>query len=160
MKVSSSNGLQQEIRQTVPFRSRKHEGYLALLRTVDLMRREQSRVIDPLGLTAQQYNVLRILRGAGEQGLPTLGISGRMLEQTPGITRLLDKLEAKKLVRRERQTQDRRQVYCWLTAVGKKLLANLDPLVDECVERSLIALDENELGQFITTLDKIRESLR
>ncbi len=125
-----------------------------------MMRRERSKVIDPLGLTAQQYNVLRILRGAGEQGLPTLGISERMMEHTPGITRLLDKLEAKKLVRRERQTEDRRQVYCWLTAAGKKVLANVDPLVDECVERSLMALDENELGQFITTLDRIREWLR
>lgn len=125
-----------------------------------MMRREQSKVVDPLGLTAQQYNVLRILRGAGEQGLPTLGISERMVEHTPGITRLLDKLEAKKLVRRERQTEDRRQVYCWLTAAGKKVLAKLEPLVDECVERILMALDENELGQFITTLDRIRESLR
>lgn len=160
MKTPSSIRLQDEIRQTRPFRSRQHEGVIALLRTVDVLRRENSNLIEPFGLTVQQYNVLRILRGADEQGLPTLDIADRMVEQTPGITRLLDKLELKKLVRRQRQKLDRRQVYCWITATAKKLLSKLDPLVDENVNRSLAALNEAELDQFVEMLCRVRQSLR
>ena len=160
MKIPLSISLQEEIRQTKPFRSKQHEGVIALFRTADLLRRENSNLIEPFGLTAQQYNVLRILRGAGEQGLPTLEIADRMVEQTPGITRLLDKLETKKLVRRERQELDRRQVFCWITVAGTKLLAKLDPLVDENVNRSLSALKEKDLDQFVEMLARVRESLR
>jgi len=70
--------------------------------------------------------VLRILRGAGQQGTPTLEIADRMIQKNPGITRLLDKLEAKHLVRRKRCPEDRRQVLCWITEAGLRLLADLD----------------------------------
>ncbi|HSN86827.1 MAG TPA: MarR family transcriptional regulator, partial [Thermoanaerobaculia bacterium] len=88
------------------------------MRTTDLVRRAIARLLEPYDMTPQQYNVLRILRGAGEEGIPTLEISDRMIEQAPGITRLLDRLEAKKLVRRQRCPEDRRQVLCWLTPEG------------------------------------------
>src|ERR1700694_935671 len=107
--------VQEEIRQTRPFSSPSEEGVVALARTADLMRRSLTRVIEPHGITLQQYNVLRILRGAGEEGLPTLVIGERMIEQTPGVTRLLDRLEAKGLVARCRGESDRRQVFCRLT---------------------------------------------
>src|SRR5215208_2200660 len=102
--------LQQEIRQSRPFRSRQQEAVLALLRTSDVVRRFLARIVEPHGITLQQYNVLRILRGAGEEGIPTLAIGERMIEQAPGITRLLDRLESKGLVRRSRCPEDRRQV--------------------------------------------------
>src|SRR3954466_7364516 len=95
----------QEIKQTRPFRTQREEASVALLRTADLLRRMIGTVVEPRGITAQQYNVLRILRGAGDDGLPTLDIAERMIEQTPGITRLMDRLEAKKLVVRKRCTK-------------------------------------------------------
>ena len=82
---------------------------VALMRTADLARRTITGVIEPHGLTPQQFNVLRILRGAGAEGLPTLEVANRMIEQTPGITRLLDGLEAKELIKRQRCPKDRRQ---------------------------------------------------
>jgi DNA-binding MarR family transcriptional regulator len=94
--------LQDELKQNKPFPSAAHEGGLGLMRTADVLRRRGAAVVEPRGITLQQYNVLRILRGAGEEGLPTLEVAARMVEQTPGITRLLDRLEVKGLVRRQR----------------------------------------------------------
>ena len=98
--------IQDEIQQRQPFRSRGQEGLLSLLRTADQLKRHVASVVEPCGLTLQQFNVLRILRGAGGRGLPTLDIAERMIEQAPGITRLLDRLERKALVRRERCPRD------------------------------------------------------
>src|SRR5215510_3147270 len=99
------SAIQAEIRQGKPFHSRTQEGLIALMRTVDLLRRAVTEVVEPHGLTLQQYNVLRILRGA-QADLPTLEIAERMIEQAPGITRLLDRLEAKGLVARARCAED------------------------------------------------------
>ncbi|MFP5247340.1 MAG: MarR family winged helix-turn-helix transcriptional regulator, partial [Thermoanaerobaculia bacterium] len=115
--------LRDELKQTRPFVTRTQEAALALLRTADLVRRSIGAVVEPEGITMQQYNVLRILRGAGEKGLPTLEIAERMVEQTPGITRLIDRLETKQLVGRERCPTDRRQVFCRITKEGLALLA-------------------------------------
>ncbi|HZJ72423.1 MAG TPA: MarR family transcriptional regulator, partial [Planctomycetota bacterium] len=103
-----SGVLQREIRQTRPFPSVEAEAVVGLMRTADVVKRGLARVVEPRGLTLQQYNVLRILRGAGPEGLPTLEIAGRMIEQAPGVTRLLDRLEAKNLVQRARCPRDRR----------------------------------------------------
>ena len=104
-----------------------------------------------------QYNVLRILRGAGDAGLPTFSIRDRMIEDAAGITRLIDKLEDAGHVRRVRGTsRDRRQVYCRLTASGADLLRELDPLVLLAVEASLVMLAESELERLIGLLDRIR----
>jgi DNA-binding MarR family transcriptional regulator len=101
-----------------------------LLRTVDDVRRFLTRVVEPQGVTLQQFNVLRILRGAERAtppiGLPTLEIAERMVERAPGITRLLDRLETKGLVARQRCPEDRRQVLCRITPAGLTLLARLD----------------------------------
>ncbi|HEV8579625.1 MAG TPA: MarR family transcriptional regulator [Thermoanaerobaculia bacterium] len=148
--------LQREIRQGKPFRSQSQEVVVALLRTADLVRRIVGRVLEPYGITPQQYNVLRILRGAGEQGLPTLEIGERMIEQTPGITRLLDRLEAKKLVRRERCREDRRQVLCWLTAAGLGLVERLDEPIDSADAEAVAMLGTEEQEKLLRLLDAIR----
>src|SRR5829696_3408168 len=114
--------IQQEIKQNRPFTSRTQEAVVALMRTTDLVRRAIGAIVEPHGITLQQYNVLRILRGSGEQGLPTLEIADRMIEQTPGITRLIDRLETKRLALRERCKNDRRRVYCRITRDGLALL--------------------------------------
>src|SRR5438445_6730714 len=118
--------LEQEIKQKRPFPSQRQRAVVGLLRTADVVGRFVDAVIEHQGVTGQQYNVLRILRGAGERGLPTLEIAERMIEQTPGITRLIDRLEAKKLVLRERCAADRRQVFCRITPAGLDLLTRLD----------------------------------
>src|SRR5436309_3752966 len=112
------------------FRSREQEATLGLLRTADAMKRSLAQVIEPHGITAQQYNVLRILRGAGPTGLPTLTIGERMIEQTPGVTRLVDRLEKKGLVERKPCPKDRRRVFCQITAKGLDLLSSLDEPVN------------------------------
>jgi DNA-binding MarR family transcriptional regulator len=154
---AKTSPLQREIRQRKPFPSRGQEGVVALLRTADLVRRRLSEVVDPRGITLQQYNVLRILRGAAGDGLPTLEIADRMIERAPGITRLLDRLEAKRLVRRERCARDRRQVLCWITPRGRALLARLDAPVDRADREALSALAPRELVRLIALLDRVRK---
>jgi DNA-binding MarR family transcriptional regulator len=116
--------------------------------------------IEPAGVTLQQYNVLRILRGAGPEGLPTLEIAERMIEQAPGITRLLDRLEAKDLVHRERCPDDRRQVTCRINEDGLALLARLDKVVNSADELLLPRLTPAEQRQLVRLLDRIRAGAR
>ena len=156
---SGTSQLQREIKQTKPFRSTAQEATLALLKTADVVRRRGALMVEPEGITSQQYNVLRILRGAGAEGLPTLEISSRMIEQAPGITRLLDRLEAKKLVHRERCPEDRRQVTCRITPGGLTLLTRLDKVIESADEMILGAMSLTEQRQLIRLLAAIREHL-
>jgi DNA-binding MarR family transcriptional regulator len=112
--------------------------------------------IEPHGITLQQFNVLRILRGAGDAGLPTLEVAERMIEQTPGVTRLLDRLEAKELVRRQRCPKDRRQHLCWISTTGLQLLEKIDALTARAPEESLKGLRQKDRVTFIRLLDAIR----
>ena len=148
--------IQDEIKQTRPFASKGQEAAVALLRTADMVRRAVGGIVEPHAITVQQYNVLRILRGAGEKGLPTLEIAERMIEQTPGITRLIDRLEAKGLVSRERCLTDRRQVFCRITAKGLDLLQRLDGPVQQADDQVLSSLTEKELTQLVGLLDRAR----
>ena len=152
----SGSPLQREIRQRKPFRSSAHEALVGLLRTTDRVRRTLAGVVEPRGLTLQQYNVLRILRGERPAGLPTLEIAARMVEHAPGITRLLDRLEAKTLVRRQRRDDDRRQVMCRITPAGLRLLAGLDSGLQRADESTLGMLSRRDLRRLIALLDRIR----
>jgi DNA-binding MarR family transcriptional regulator len=160
MTVKSAS-LREELQQAKPFESPAHEAILALNRTTDVLRQKIAEVVEPHGISPQQYNVLRILRGAGKAGMPTLDIADRMVEKTPGITRLLDRLESKHLVRRRRRCpEDRRQVLCWITEAGLKLLAELDEPVAEMGPRLLRPLNGSEIGALIEMLARIRGELR
>jgi len=145
-----------ELRQTKPFPSAAAEATVALLKTADIVRRRVSEVIEPHGITLQQYNVLRILRGAGEGGLPTLEIAQRLIEQTPGVTRLLDRLEAKGLVRRERSPSDRRQVLCTATGEGLALLARLDAAVRRADRSAVGPLPAADVARLLEILAAVR----
>ena len=155
----SDSLLLKEIRQTKPFRSPSQEAAVGLMRTADLIQRHYSRRVEPHGITIQQYNVLRILRGAGETGLPTLDIGERMIEQTPGITRLLDRLETKKMVRRQRSSRDRRQVFCWIMPVGLKVLAEIDEPIDQAGVDAFRDLHDDEVRSLILKLERLRQTL-
>ena len=148
--------IRDEIRQTKPFASAAEEAVVTLLGTADRVRTALSRVVETHGITLQQYNVLRILRGAGDEGLPTLDIAARMIEHSPGITRLLDRLEARKLVRRVRCPQDRRQVLCHATQTARRLLAGLDAPVADAGRRALAPLDPSRTAVLVRLLDAVR----
>ena len=151
-----SSTLQRELRQTRPFRTAAQEAVLALVRTTDLVRRAAARVVEPHGITLQQYNVLRILHGAGDAGLPTLEVAERMVEQTPGVTRLLDRLEAKGCIRRERCRQDRRQHLCWITPEGTRLLDRLGASMLAAHDESMRRLSGAGRRRLIALLARIR----
>jgi DNA-binding MarR family transcriptional regulator len=140
------------------FRSREQQATLGLLRTADAMKRSLAQVIEPHGITPQQYNVLRILRGAGPDGLPTLSIGERMIEQTPGVTRLVDRLERKGLVARTPCPKDRRRVFCRITEKGLDLLKELDDPVNRWDAQAVAVLPPSELDSLITLLDRVRAS--
>lgn len=151
-----SSAIQTEIGQQRPFRSARQEATVALLRTASVVRRALERVIEPSGLSLAQYNALRIVRGAGAGGIATLAIRERMLEDGTTITRLLDKLETAGLVRRERALPDRRQVICHATDDGKRLLDEVDPLVDASDAAAVATLAEEEVEHLVRLLDAVR----
>ena len=129
------------------------------MRTADLLRRQMTALVEPFGITVQQFNVLRILRGGGPDGLPTLEVGSRMVEETPGITRLLDRLEAKGFVRRQRCPKDRRQHLCWITPQGLDLLASLDGPVVKHSDEVLKGLRRAEQAVLVRLLDRVRAAL-
>ncbi len=159
-KVSPVVSIRDEIKQSRPFPTRSAEAVVALMRTADMVRRSVASVVEPAGVTPQQYNVLRILRGAGESGLPTLEIAERMIEETPGITRLLDRLESKRLVTRARCDKDRRRVWCRITPQGLELLGQLDAPLRKADEAALQSLGNHDLERLIELLDKARNVYR
>jgi DNA-binding MarR family transcriptional regulator len=158
---SSSRGtgtLQAEMGQLRPFKSLNQEATVALLRTASVVTRAFARLVEPSGLSWAQYNALRIIRGVGRAGIPTLAIRERMIDEGTTITRLLDKLEAAGLIRRERSEPDRRQVVCYATDEGRRLLNQVDPKVDALDEDAVGFLSSARLEAFVRALDEIRRA--
>jgi DNA-binding MarR family transcriptional regulator len=155
--IKTATRLQAEMRQGRPFKSMNQEATVALLRTASVVTRAFARIVEPAGLSFAQYNALRIIRGAGSGGIPTLAIRERMVNQGTTITRLLDKLEAAGLITRERSFPDRRQVICYATDGGKELLDHLDPQVDALDEKVVGFLPPGRLKEFIRVLDEVRK---
>ena len=150
----------EEIRQTKPFADAAEEAVVTLVATANRVRDALSGPVDARGLTLQQYNVLRILRGAGASGLPTLDIASRMIEKSPGITRLLDRLEARRLVRRVRCPDDRRQVLCYATAEAQRVLDELDAPMKQSARELVAPLGTARTLALIELLDLIRRTAR
>ena len=105
--------------------------FVAILKTADTLAGQAEQLMKASGLTGAQYNVLRILRGAGPEGLPCNGISERMISRDPDMTRMLDRMESRQWITRERQTEDRRVVKARITDEGLKLLKKMDAPVRE-----------------------------
>ncbi|MDB4905374.1 MAG: MarR family transcriptional regulator [Gemmatimonadetes bacterium] len=148
--------IQSELKQTVPFHSLGAAATVGLLRTASLVDRRLSAVAEQEGITRQQYNVLRILRGAGVTGLATLAIRDRMIDESPGVTRLVDRLERAALVKRSRGSSDRRQVHCVITPKGLTLLARLDATINEMDDVIVGMLSDAEKKLLISLLDRVR----
>ena len=141
-------------KQQIGRRELAHQGIVGVFKLREDMYRGIMALLKPYGLTEPQYNVLRILRGAGANGLPTLEIGNRMITRIPDITRLLDRLEAEGLVARERSTEDRRIVTAKITPKGTKLLSKLDEPIDECHLEYSSSLNNKELSEFVELTKK------
>jgi len=134
----------------------EQEAYLSLLRAADAMARGAEGVIKPFGLSGTQYNILRILRGAGPGGLCCHEAAERMLTHDPDITRLLDRLEGRGLIVRARASSDRRVITAQITPEGLRILAKLDKPMEECHQRQFGHLGRRRLAQLIDLLNSAR----
>jgi len=152
-----SRGLQAELKQKIPFSSREAEAYLSLLRTTDALQTQVEARLKEFGLTGTQYNALRILRGAGSEGLPCREIGERMITRDPDVTRLLDRLEDRGFVQRTRAKHDRRVIYGKITAAGLKLLRDMDGPLEKFGREMLGHVGQEKLKQLIELLELVRE---
>ncbi|MEO7521086.1 MAG: MarR family transcriptional regulator [Gemmatimonas sp.] len=152
--------LQQEIKQTSPFRSPEAETFLNIVRTSAALVRGLAQVLRPYDITQPQYNALRILRGAGADGLLRGEVGERMVTHEPDVTRLLDRMEARGLVHRERGVGDRRLVHVRITVDGLTLLAALDEPVHAMHCTQLGHLGSSDLASLNGLLERARASSR
>jgi DNA-binding MarR family transcriptional regulator len=150
--------LQQELKKRRPFESSEQEAALNLLRTNDQLQIRFARLFREFGLTPAQYNILRILRGAGEP-LPILEIASRTVTVVPGITGLIDRLEQADFVQRQRCEQDRRVIYVALTDKGRQVLSALEDPVIRLHETLMGHLTKSELKELSRLLERVREGL-
>jgi DNA-binding MarR family transcriptional regulator len=148
--------LQRELKQTKPFKNLKHEANLSIQRTAAVLQHQLEGAMKPFGVTATQYNVLRILRGSEPDGLCRNEIRDRLVRQVPDVTRLLDRLEDVRLISRERGEQDRRFVTTRITRSGLKLLEQLEDRIDAVHDEQLGHLDDAQLSTLITLLAAVR----
>lgn len=144
--------LRDEIKQRKPFRSIYEEAALNIVRTAALLGADFEQVFKPYGITATQYNVLRILRGADEKGLCRNDVRDRLLNRTPDATRLLDRMERAGLISRSREQEDRRLVATRLTGKGRQLVDELDPVVAREHKSLLGHMTEKQLSNLSTLL--------
>lgn len=148
--------LREELKQTRPFRSTEQEAYLSILRTAARLGDDFDQMLRPHGITRAQYNVLRILRGAGE-ALCRNDVRDRMISRMPDMTRLLDRMEAAGLVSRERSAEDRRMVRTAITERGLRLLEDLEGDVAAEHRRRLGHLNEDQLRSLVELLALVRD---
>ena len=149
--------LRDEIRQNKPFVSLHQEAYLNLARTAAVLSHSFNEAIKPYGITATQYNVLRILRGAGSAGLCRNDVRDRLVAQVPDVTRLLDRMEDAGLIERQRETTDRRLVTTRITPEGLRVLDALDARIVEVHRAQFGHLSKQQLTTFIELLSLARE---
>lgn len=152
----AANRIKAELKTAKPLASAEQEAVLNILRTGDRFQNRLGRLFRPLGITPSQYNVLRILRGAGEP-MPSLEIGSRMIQVVPAMTGLIDRLQKLGLVTRKRCTEDRRVVRVGLTRKGRALLAELDEPLKALEKRLLGHLTRRELATLVRLLEKARQ---
>jgi DNA-binding MarR family transcriptional regulator len=146
-----------ELQQTKPFRHIEEELFLNIQRTADILLQEILDVLRPSGLSATQYNVLRILRGAGEAGVTCKEIGARLVTRDPDITRLLDRLEKRNLLTRARTREDRRFVSIRISDEGMDLLRQLDAPVEEKQVEMMRHMSREQLASAVALLERLRD---
>jgi DNA-binding MarR family transcriptional regulator len=159
--MEAMSSLQHEIKQTRPFRSLEEEAYIAIRLTSQIVDQPWIRYLRRTeGISPSQYNLLRILRGAGPEGRTMSEISDRMINRDPDATRLADRMIKRGLVRRLRDTDDRRVVRLFITDQGLAMLARLDEAVNVFLERALAGLGPRDMKTLIALLGRIRSGLQ
>jgi DNA-binding MarR family transcriptional regulator len=149
--------LRQAIKQRKPFESLEQEVFLEILRTGHALVEGLVERLRPYGLTQPQYNVLRILRGAGPAGLATGDVGARMVaSREPDVTRLLMRMEREGLVVRARRADNRRFVTARITRKGLAVLAALDGPIAEMHRAQLRHMSRRELAQLAELLERAR----
>jgi DNA-binding MarR family transcriptional regulator len=148
--------LAREIKQTKPFGSLEEEAILNIQRTASVVDQALAETFRPYGISDTQYNALRILRGAGANGLACQELAERMITRDPDITRLLDRLEDRKLIERSRSRTDRRVVITRISQAGLKLLASIDSEAGALPNRVLGHLGKKRLKILIDLLEMTR----
>ena len=146
-----------EIKQTKPFGLIEEEAVLNIARTAEVLSQAMAGFLREYQLSQTQYNVLRILRGAGDPGVTCSEIAERMISRDPDITRLLDRLEARGLVTRERSTEDRRVVMTRIAPDGLAVLSNLDEPLIQLLRNRLGNMDRPSLSSLIGLLEQVRD---
>ncbi len=156
--IRMSVALQKELQQTKPFTSLHEAAHLAVLVTAERLKTNALHIFRTKDLTAAQYNVLRILRGAGDEGISCTEISGRLITRDSDITRMLDRLESRGLIMRRRQANDRRVVKAFISEAGSKVLSELDGPLNAFNQNQMGGLSEKELRTLIKLLERARNN--
>jgi len=151
--------LAEEIKQTKPFASLEQEAALNIQRTAAVLEQTFEAALKPHGISATQYNALRILRGAGPKGLSCQEVGARMIRLEPDLTRLFDRLEARGFLTRTRGEEDRRVVQVRIAQAGTKLLASLDGELEGFLKKRLGRMSEKKLRQMIDLSEEARSFL-
>jgi DNA-binding MarR family transcriptional regulator len=149
----------EEIHQTKAFATIEEELLVSLLRTTDVLQERFEQMIRPFNISMTQYNVLRILRGAEPNGRTCGEIGERMIAREPDVTRLLERMDKAGLIKRTRDSADRRVVVTRITPAGLKLLDELDPKVRE-IDGLLQPMGERKIESMLKLLDELREHVR
>jgi len=149
--------LREDIHQTKPFRSLREEAALNIVRTSATLADDMDELLKAKGITATQYNVLRILRGAEPEGLCRNELRDRMLTRMPDVTRLLDRMEEAGLVIRARDNEDRRMVSTHITDMGRQLVDELDEPIHEYHQQRLGHVSEEQLKSLVDLLTLVRD---
>jgi DNA-binding MarR family transcriptional regulator len=147
--------LAEEIKMSKPFSLLEEEASLSIVRTADVLFQRTAELLKPFDLSLSQYNVLRILRGAKE-ALACGQIADRMVSRDPDITRLLDRMEARGLISRARDEQDRRVVKAQITAKGLSLLEEIQPLITAHHQKQFAGFGEKKLKQLVEWMEQVR----
>lgn len=140
-----------------PIANLAEEAFVHIQKTADALLNEVTAVLKPAGLTPTQYNVLRILRGAHPEPITCGVLAERLINKDPDITRLMDRMETRRLISRERQKDDRRHVTIGITEDGLRILKDLDEPIANLHRRQLGRLGSKELNTLIDLLEMARE---
>ncbi len=150
--------LQEELKQTKPFGRLPGEALVSVMRTAAVLDHALGEALKPHGITLTQYNVLRILRGAGERGLCGRDVGSRLVSRVPDVPRLLDRMTEMGLISRERDADDRRHVTARITPAGLRLVEEVEPVLESVETSRLGRLDEGTLRILIDALAVVRQS--
>ena len=150
------SGLGAELKQNKPFTSLEEEAALSIARTAAVLEHRVSQALKAHSLSTSQYNVLRILRGAGPEGLCRNEVGTRLVTQVPDVTRLLDRMEDAGLISRQRGTEDRRYVTTRITRKGLDLVDALDKPMTELLQAQLGHVSKKALRSLVDALAEVR----